>query len=102
MTKTEDFLPILDHLRHAGSAAARADLVLRMPLAIMAHCYKYIIEILDEYGDEKARIYVNQEVASLIAVRDRTGAIPSIQYSIVEILRFDLVQAYQEAPCQTL
>lgn len=100
MTESEDFLPIFDHLRHAGSAAARADLVLRMPLYLMGRYYKYMIEILDEYGDRQTAEYVNIEVAALLSVRDMTGAIPPEKSSVSA--RVTLMQTYMEAPCQTL
>jgi hypothetical protein len=100
MTKTDDFLPIIDHLRHAGSAAARAEIVLRMPLAVIVAMNDQLHEILSEYGDEPTMHYVNSEVAALLSVRDVTGTIQPEKSSVSA--RVSLVQTYMEAPCQTL
>ena len=93
-------LPILDHLRHAGSPSARAEIVLRMPLAMMIHHYGQIYEILSEYGDDVTRRYLALETAALLSVRDVTGSIPAEKNAISA--RVTLVQTYQEAPCQSL
>ena len=100
MTETEDFLPILEHLRHAGSAAARAEIVLRMPLAVIVAIHDELNEIFEEYGDQQTMDYVNIEVAALLSVRDVTGAIPPEKSSVSA--RVTLMQTYMEAPCQTL
>ena len=100
MIKEENQLPITGHLRHAGSASARAEIVLRMPLAILLSRYLEIVDILAEYGDEPILHYVRQEHAALHAVRDMTGAIPLEKRTISD--RVMLLQAYVEPSCQTL
>lgn len=84
MTVFTSALPIIEHLRNAGSEAARAEMLLRMPLIVIAAYADEIIDILRDCGDEQALHYVTIEYAALSSVRDVTGAIPQEKRSIVE------------------
>lgn len=77
-------LPIIEHLRNAGSEATRAEMLLKMPLIVIAGYADEIIDILRDCGDERALHYVTVEYAALSSVRDSTGGVPPEKRSVIE------------------